>query len=101
MIQASETLLLPQPGRRTATSRGATTGLPADLLDQSAARLRAVSLLYAFVVFMAGVLPAKLVAPPRAAVLARARTTAPGAAPERGALLLAHGGMLRPRLRAS
>jgi plasmid stabilization system protein ParE len=37
---------------------GLSSGLPADLLSQSAGRLRVVALLYAFVFFLAGIFPA-------------------------------------------
>jgi serine/threonine-protein kinase len=42
------------------TPRGATSGLPIDLLRDSAERLRVLALLYAFTFFMAGVFPALL-----------------------------------------
>ena len=57
---AIETLLLPQKGRRTSNSRASAPGLSDDLLSQSAARLRTLALLYAFVFFMAGFFPALL-----------------------------------------
>ena len=46
--------------RRDAAARGISSGFPADLLRQSAGRLRVLALLYAFVFFMAGILPALL-----------------------------------------
>src|SRR4051794_13641022 len=52
------TLMHPDP--RDATPRGISSGLPADLLSQSAGRLRVLALLYAAVFFLAGVLPALL-----------------------------------------
>jgi len=52
-----ETLLQPQLGRRTTGHRERTPGLSDDLLSQSAERLRALALLYAFVFFMAGYFP--------------------------------------------
>src|SRR4051794_13479691 len=52
------TLMHPDP--RDATPRGISSGLPADLLSQSAGRLRVLALLYATVFFLAGVLPALL-----------------------------------------
>ena len=42
--------------------RDVSTGLPSDLLGQSAARLRVLALLYAFIFFMAGIVPALLLA---------------------------------------
>ena len=56
-----ETLLHPGPGRRTTGHRSHTPGLSDDLLSQSAERLRVMALLYAFVFFMVGFLPALLV----------------------------------------
>jgi serine/threonine-protein kinase len=49
--------LLP-PDERGPTAQAISAGLPADLLSQSAGRLRVLALLYAFTFFMAGVLPA-------------------------------------------
>jgi serine/threonine-protein kinase len=49
----SETLLQPQPSRSTPDSRRPTTGLPADLLQDSARRLRVMALLGAFAFLMA------------------------------------------------
>jgi eukaryotic-like serine/threonine-protein kinase len=51
---------VPQPGRRTPGPRPSTPGLPADLLRQSANRVRILALLYAAVFFMAGFFPALL-----------------------------------------
>ena len=62
------TLLQRQADRPTRVSPA--TGLPPDLLAQAARRLRAVSLLYAFVFLMANPLPALLFPPERAAFLA-------------------------------
>jgi eukaryotic-like serine/threonine-protein kinase len=45
---------------RDAAARGISSGFPSDLLRQSAGRLRVLALLYAFVFFMAGILPALL-----------------------------------------
>jgi plasmid stabilization system protein ParE len=56
---ASHVTLL-RPGADHPDSRGMSSGLPADLLGQSAARLRILAFLYAFVFFMAGVFPALL-----------------------------------------
>jgi hypothetical protein len=49
----SETLLQPRPPRSTPDGRRPTTGLPADLLQDSARRLRGMALLGAFVFLMA------------------------------------------------
>jgi hypothetical protein len=46
-------LLLPHRGRPTTSRHSSGTGLPADLLGQSARRLTIIALLYAFVFFMA------------------------------------------------
>jgi serine/threonine protein kinase len=54
------------PDARVPTSRSASLGLPADLLGQAAARLRAIVLLYAATFFMAGVFPALLIPDERA-----------------------------------
>src|SRR4051794_33993966 len=53
-----EPVTLMHPDPRDATPRGISSGLPADLLSQSAGRLRVLALLYAAVFFLAGVLPA-------------------------------------------
>ena len=60
--------LLP-PGSDGPTARGASSGFPADLLSQSAGRLRILALLYAFVFLMAGVVPALLLPADRARFL--------------------------------
>jgi hypothetical protein len=51
---------------RDPIARGISSGLPVDLLAESAARLRALALLYAFVFLMAGVFPALLLPSDRA-----------------------------------
>jgi plasmid stabilization system protein ParE len=75
---ASETLLLPREGRRTSSFRKSATGLPADLLNQSAARLRTLALLYAFVFFMAGFFPALLFPADRAHLFSSFTQWGPG-----------------------
>ncbi|HEV8455211.1 MAG TPA: serine/threonine-protein kinase [Gemmatimonadales bacterium] len=55
-----EHVTLMHPDERGPTARGISSGFPADLLSQSAARLRILALLYAFVFFMAGIFPALL-----------------------------------------
>jgi len=49
-----------RPDSRDPDARGVSSGLPADLLGQSAARLRILALLYAAVFFLAGIFPALL-----------------------------------------
>jgi serine/threonine-protein kinase len=53
-----EPVTLIHPAPADTTPRGISSGLPADLLRESAARLRVLALLYAFVFLMAGVVPA-------------------------------------------
>ena len=62
-MQEDVTLIRPDPDDRTP---GTTAGLPVDLLLQSAGRLRVLALLYAFVFFMAGVVPALFIPEDRA-----------------------------------
>jgi serine/threonine-protein kinase len=52
-----EHVTLLQPEGRQSSSRRTPSSLPADLVSQSAARLRVLALLYAVVFFLAGVLP--------------------------------------------
>jgi eukaryotic-like serine/threonine-protein kinase len=59
----NEQVTLMPPNLRDSTGRGLSAGLPAELLSQSAERLRVLALLYAFVFFMAGVLPALIFEP--------------------------------------
>ena len=68
-----EHVTLMRPDARDPAARGISSGFPADLLSQSAGRLRALALLYAFVFFMAGIFrpccsraiaPASSAAPP-------------------------------------
>src|SRR2546427_2411772 len=56
----NEHVTLMHPEARDPTARGISSGFPIDLLSQSAARLRVLALLYAFVFFMAGIFPALL-----------------------------------------
>lgn len=53
-----EHVTLLRPDARDPCARGMSSGFPADLLAQSAGRLRVVALLFAFVFFMAGIFPA-------------------------------------------
>ncbi|HEY9505787.1 MAG TPA: hypothetical protein VIQ27_07440, partial [Gemmatimonadales bacterium] len=55
-----EHVTLMHPGGHDPALRESPSGFPADLLNQSADRLRILTLLYAFVFFMAGVFPALL-----------------------------------------
>ena len=64
-----EHVTLLHPEARSADVRGVSSSLPADLLSQSAARLRILALLYAFVFFMAGIFPALLFPADRARFL--------------------------------
>ncbi len=57
------------PPESSDSQRGVTSGFPTDLLIRSAGRLRVVSLLYAFVFFMAGIFPALLFPDDRARFL--------------------------------
>src|SRR5256886_9971607 len=56
----NEHVTLMHPDARDPTARAISSGFPLDLLSQSAGRLRVLALLYAFVFFMAGILPALL-----------------------------------------
>ena len=55
-----EHVTLLHPDARRPDAGGVSSAFPADLLSQSAARLRVLALLYAFVFFMAGIFPALL-----------------------------------------
>jgi eukaryotic-like serine/threonine-protein kinase len=74
---AGPTLFLPHPGRGTTGSRHFPTELPEDLLNQSAARLRTLAWLYAFVFFMAGLFPVLFFSDDRALFFADAVLWAP------------------------
>jgi serine/threonine-protein kinase len=82
------TLLLPQAGRGT-TSGSGTGALAPDLLGQSARRLRALALLYAFTFFMAGFFPALLFAEDRARLFQEPANWVPGVVSIAVALLVA------------
>ena len=62
------TLMRPD-ARDPTTARAMSSGLPVDLISQSAGRLRVLALLYAFVFFMAGILPSLLLPRDRARFL--------------------------------
>jgi hypothetical protein len=53
-----EQITLMHTGAPDSEARAISSGLPADLLSQSAGRLRVLALLYAFVFFMGGIFPA-------------------------------------------
>src|SRR6185437_7249534 len=65
----NEHVTLMHPNARDSTARAISSGFPLDLLGQSAGRLRVLALLYAFVFFMAGILPALLIPGDRARFL--------------------------------
>src|SRR5437763_10884949 len=64
-----EHVTLMHPEARDRSAREISSGFPVDLLSQSAGRLRVLSLLYAFVFFMAGIFPALLFPTDRARFL--------------------------------
>jgi eukaryotic-like serine/threonine-protein kinase len=74
-----QTLFLPKANPRTPSSREVETGLPTDLISQSAYRLRTLALLYAFVFFMAGIFPALLFDESRAMLLVHTSMWLPAA----------------------
>ena len=63
---SDEHVTLLAPDIRTAPGHAASSGFPADLLDQSAVRLRTLALLYAVVFLLAGVVPQLTMADERA-----------------------------------
>ena len=65
----NERVTLMHPDERDPSARAISSGFPVDLLSQSAGRLRVLALLYAFVFFMAGILPALLFPADRALFL--------------------------------
>lgn len=73
-----EHVTLMPPDARDSTARGLSSGFPADLVEQSAGRLRALALLYACVFFMAGVFPALLFPDERARFLESVVRWGPG-----------------------
>jgi serine/threonine-protein kinase len=88
VISAGETLLAPRKDKSTSSTRKSAT-LPADLLSQSAGRLRVIALLYAFVYFFAGFFPALLFPEDRARLFESVRYWMPGATSIGLALLVA------------
>ena len=74
-----------RPDGRSQDSLGASSAaFPADLLGQSAARLRILALLYAFVFFMAGMFPMLLVPGGSGAVRRELRAMGAGRHLDRG-----------------
>jgi hypothetical protein len=71
------------------SNRGGTSGLPADLLTQSASRLRILALLYAAVFVLAGILPALILPEDRDRFLSSPLQWAPSVAGILVALLVA------------
>jgi serine/threonine-protein kinase len=78
LSSASETILRPEPGQPPSGIRDS-TGLPADLISQSAARIRVMCLLYSGVFFMAAFFPALLFASDRAMLFSSFTMWGPGA----------------------
>jgi len=78
-----------EPEAGQASARGSVSGFPADLLNQFAARLRILALLYAFVFFMGGILPALLIPGDRARFLGSFVQWGPGVIGIAVALLVA------------
>ena len=64
-----EHVTLMSPDASDAAAREISSGLPVDLVSQSAGRLRVLALVYAFVFFLAGILPALLFPADRARFL--------------------------------
>jgi serine/threonine-protein kinase len=73
------TLVLPRVPREKPRTQPSTVGLPHDVVAQSAARLRVLALLYAFVFFMAGYFPTLFSAVHRAHIFSNVITWVPGA----------------------
>lgn len=88
-VSENETLLQPRIGRRTTGQRDLPTGLPSDLINQSAERLRIMALLYAFVFFMAAYFPALIFDEHRAHLSSNVLLWAPGAVAITDALIVA------------
>jgi len=80
---------LPRRDRRTAGPRESTPGLPADVLRQSANRVRILALLYAGVFFMAGFFPALLFEADRTLLFSKFTLWGPGTIAITVALLVA------------
>jgi plasmid stabilization system protein ParE len=85
----NEHVTLMHPTARDSAARGISSGFPADLLSQSAGRLRVVALLYAFTFFMAAIFPTLLLPADRAQFLGSFRQWGPSVLGIAVALLLA------------
>ena len=72
-----EHVTLVRPDGADPSARGSPRRFPADLLGQSAARLRILALLYAFVFFMAGIFPMLVVPADRAMLVEELRPLGP------------------------
>jgi hypothetical protein len=81
-------LVLPQAAQRASAPGRGTGGLSPELLAESARRLRVLTLLYAFVFFMAGSFPAILFAEDRARMFGDPANWVPGAVSIAVALLV-------------
>ncbi|HEX6434578.1 MAG TPA: hypothetical protein VFZ87_10055, partial [Gemmatimonadales bacterium] len=88
-MKAQEQVTLMSPDDREPTARGISSGFPVDLLSQSAGRLRVLALLYAFVFFMGGILPALVFPADRARFLGNFIQWGPGVIGIAVALLVA------------
>src|SRR4051812_41106313 len=75
---APEHVTLIEPDAGDQVDPGISSGFPTDLLRQSAGRLRVLALLYAFIFFMAGILPALLFPEDRARYLGSVLQWGPG-----------------------
>jgi len=84
-----EPLLFPHRRRPATDARDSRPGLPTDLLGQTAPRLRALALLYAFVFFMAGFFPMFFFPEDRAAIFGSVIAWAPGVIAIAAALVVA------------
>src|SRR5689334_7638011 len=76
--RSNDALLLTREVRDSSSVGKRSVGLPADLLNQSAARLQVIALLYAAVFFMAGFFPALLFPRDRALLFSRFVLWGPG-----------------------
>jgi hypothetical protein len=83
-----ELVTLVRAGAPGAAEPAPASGFPSDLLGQAAQRLKVLALLYAFIFFMAGVLPALLFAEARAAYLGDVTLWGPAAAGIASALVV-------------
>ena len=87
-VMPQHVTILP-PAARGPTAHPISSGLPVDLLSESAGRLRALALLYAFIFFMAGVVSQLLLPADRAEFLGRFASWAPSVIGIGAALLVA------------